>query len=251
MRKILTWPRRWHAWLAIALLLPFFIIAITGILFAHGPSLGFREIRVPVGWLPGYGQEGGPAVRGAVPAGDGWWVLAPQGVVRVAGGQAEIVAALAKEDIRSLALTPQGALAVSQQGLWKETQGEWKKVLRGPVLQAGGDATALVAVLRGKGPQVSRDGGASWEPLAPALKPALAALPKAEAPAEITLAQLVHDLHTGKALVTDKAEWIWQDVMGLVLVFLSGSGFYMWWSKRRAATRRAAAATAAQAVQAG
>jgi hypothetical protein len=154
---------------------------------------------------------------------------------------------LAKEDIRSLVATPQGALAISQQGLWKETQGEWKNILKGPVLQANGDAGTLTAVLRGKGPQVSRDGGANWEPLMPVLKPALASLPKSDAPVEVTLAQLVKDLHTGKALVTDKAEWIWQDVMGLVLVFLSCSGFYMWWSKRRAG-RRAAASIAAHSL---
>lgn len=250
MRKILTWPRRWHAWLAVALLLPFLLIAVTGILFAHGPALGFRDIRVPVGWLPGYGADSGPAVRGAAPAGDGWWVLAPQGVVRVTGDRAVVVAALAREEIRSLVATPQGTLAVSPQGLWKESGGEWRKVLRGPVLQAGGDAGALVAVLRGKGPQVSHDGGATWAPLVPALQPALATLPAPDAAPRVTLAQLVHDLHTGKALVTEKAEWIWQDLMGLVLVFLSGSGFYMWWSKRRAA-RRAAAAIAVQAARAG
>ncbi|MCD6060487.1 MAG: hypothetical protein K0S16_798 [Moraxellaceae bacterium] len=248
MRKLLNWPRRWHAWLAIALLLPFLIIAVTGVLFAHGPSLGFREIRVPVGWLPGYGESGGPVLRSAAPSGGVWWVLAPQGVVRVENGVAQVVPALAQEDIRSLVVTPQGVLGVSQQGLWKETQGEWEKILKGPVLQANGDAQTLTAMLRGKGPQVSRDGGASWEPLQSALAPALAALPKSDAPTEVTLAQLVHDLHTGKALFTGKAEWVWQDVMGLTLLFLACSGFYMWWSKRRA-TRRAAVA-AEQAAEA-
>lgn len=237
MRSILNWPRRWHAWLAIALFLPFIVLAITGILFAHGPSLGFREIRVPVGWLPGYGQEGGPAIRSAAQSGSVWWVVTAQGVARVEDGRAEVVPALAREDIRSLQVTPQGVLAVSQQGLWKEQQGEWKKILKGPVLQANGDARTLTAVLRGKGPQLSHDGGTTWQPLLPVLKPALAMLPKSDAPAEITLAQLVHDLHTGKALVTDKAEWVWQDVLGLTLLFLAGSGFYMWWSKRRAARR--------------
>lgn len=238
MRNILTWPRRWHAWLAIALLLPFLLLAVTGMLFAHGPSLGFREIRVSVGWLPGYGGEGGPAVRSAAAVGDSWWLLAPQGVVRVANGQAEVVPALADADIRSLVATPQGVLAIGQQGLWKETQGEWQKILKGPVLQASGDAGTLTAVLRGKGPQLSRDGGAHWEPLMPALKPALATLPKADAATEITLAQLVKDLHTGKAFIGDKAEWLWQDVLGLTLLFLTGSGFYMWWSKRRATRLR-------------
>jgi hypothetical protein len=245
MRHVLTWPRRWHAWLAIVLLLPFLLIAITGVLFAHGPTLGFREIRVPVGWLPAYGQEGGAMIKSAARRGDTWWLVAPQGLVQIENGQARVVAALAQEDVRSLQVTPQGVLAISAQGLWQETQGEWKKILKGPVLQATGDAHTLTAVLRGKGPQVSTDGGASWQPLAPALNPALATLPAAApTPTTITLAQLVHDLHTGKALVTDKAAWVWQDVLGAVLLFLTGSGFYMWWSKRRAACRMRRAAQA-------
>lgn len=245
MRKLLLWPRRWHAWLAIVLLVPFLIIAVTGVLFAHGNALGFRQMRVAVGWLPGYGPDGNAQIRSAARSGDGWWLLSAQGVLRVANDKASIVPALAREDVRSLLATPQGVLAVSSQGLWKESAGEWKKILNGPVLQANGDSTTLTAVLRGKGVQFSSDGGVSWQPLAPLVTPALAALPVDVAPVEITVAQLVHDLHTGKALVTGKAEWIWQDVMGLVLCFLSCSGLYMWWTRQRAARRQAALQTAA------
>lgn len=241
-RPPLRWPRQWHGTLAVVVLLPFLILAVTGVLFAHGNALGLRQIQVPVAWLPGYGADDQPALRSAVPDGKAWWLLTPQGVVRLENGRAQTVAALRQAEVRSLQATPQGLIAIGARGLWQERRGDWRLILRGPVLQAGGDGKVLTALLRGRGLVASHDGGQSWQPLAPALAPALAGLaPVGPREARISLAQLVHDLHTGRALLTEKWDWLWQDVLGLVLCFLAGSGVYLWWRRPRGSRGRARA----------
>lgn len=242
MRKPIMWPRHWHANLAIALMLPFLIIAITGALFAHGNTLGLRQIRIPVAWLPAYGIETAQEIRSAAHIGEIWWLVTSQGLVKVNAGQALLIPALAQEDIRSLISTPKGLLVVTSKGLWHEKQEKWTKILSGPVMQASADGQTLTASLRGKGIYSSHDEGASWQPLSLQIKDTLKLLPAAaNARPELTAAQLVHDLHTGKAFFTEKAAWLWQDFLALVLSFLAISGFYMWWTKRRArmATARA------------
>jgi hypothetical protein len=42
-------------------------------------------------------------------------------------------------------------------------------------------------------------------------------------------------LHTGKAFFGKESEWIWIDILGAILVFLGGTGLYLWW---RSQTRR-------------
>ena len=233
MRKSFSWPRHWHAWLAITLLLPFLLVALTGFLFAHGNALGLRQIRVPVGWLPAYRTGAGTEIRSAVRTGVTWWLATPQGLVRIDAGKATLVPAFAWEDVRSLSATPQGPLVVTGKGLWREERGQWTKILKGPVTQASADGEVLTAMLRGKGGRISEDGGKTWQPLDALLQPALSTLPEASMSSRIPLSQLVHDVHTGKAFFTEKAAWLWQDLLALVLCFLSCSGFYMWRAKRR------------------
>jgi hypothetical protein len=43
------------------------------------------------------------------------------------------------------------------------------------------------------------------------------------------------DLHTGKALLGKHAEWLWIDLVGGALLFLSLTGVYLWWRGRRLA----------------
>lgn len=234
MRKTLSWPRRWHGWLAIVLALPFLLLAITGVFFAHGNALGFRQIYVSATPWPGYPQAGTLEIRAAARSGDVWWLATSQGLVKAENGSAVVASDLGDAEVKILQATPQGVLAIAGDGLWREEQGSWKRILKGVVTQANGDAQVLTAVLKGKGVQVSADGGQTWNPLEPAIKPALATLPVSQKPAEVTLSQLVKDLHTGKALFTDKFSWIWQDLMGFVLCFLAFSGAYMWWIRRRA-----------------
>lgn len=235
MRKPSLWPRQWHAWLAIALLLPFLLIAITGALFAHGNTLGLRQIRIPVTWLPAYQAAATPEIRSAVRTGETWWLASPQGLIRIEAGQALVVAAFAREDVLSLINSSQGLLVISAQGLWRQQQGKWTKILSGPLTQASADEQMLIVNARGKGTLTSQDNGATWQPLSTEVKTALSTLATiGTAGPELTVAQLVHDLHTGKALFTDKAAWLWQDFLALVLSFLALSGFYMWWTKRRA-----------------
>ena len=50
-----------------------------------------------------------------------------------------------------------------------------------------------------------------------------------------TLKNLIMDMHTGKAFLGKSAEWIWIDVLGIVLCLLSLTGVWVWWQGRRRA----------------
>lgn len=49
---------------------------------------------------------------------------------------------------------------------------------------------------------------------------------------EISIKQLVLDLHTGKALFGKSFEWIWQVIFGVLVLFFVYSGFYLWYKKK-------------------
>ena len=49
----------------------------------------------------------------------------------------------------------------------------------------------------------------------------------------LQLGKFMHDLHTGKALMGHKYEWIWADILALVLVTLAFTGIYMWWKSQK------------------
>lgn len=224
--------RTWHFWISALLALPILIVGVTAVFIAHDRSLGLKEIPVAAGWLPGYAGEGKgrheTELRAALVAADGsTWLGAKGGLVRTRDGDAALVAAFAGEEVRSLAETPAGILVGTKKGVWLGRDEDWHQVLRGEVWQiAGAPDGTLRAVLKDRGLLESTDGGLRWQ-VAPAMA-ALDALPRAPME-ELTLGKLVMDLHTGKAFLGKNAMWLWIDVIGVVMAFLSVTGIYLWW----------------------
>lgn len=50
---------------------------------------------------------------------------------------------------------------------------------------------------------------------------------------EFNLARLIKDLHTGDALFGRELRWVWDDIVGGSMTFLTLTGIYLWWNGQR------------------
>lgn len=245
--------RSWHSWSAIVLALPIFIVAVTSILMVHGQALGFRDTTVKAGWLPGYGEE--PAadplqrVRSLLVTSAGQWIGTQQGLLLASVDGVQVIEAFSGQEIRGLVAVNDQVFVLTQQGLWANKTGEWKRVNQGPVFSAFAIEGALYMVSPRNGVLVSHDGGDSWAK-PHALVDTLKAAPVPPATGEITVARLVHDLHTGVAFLGRAGEWLWVDITAISLALLVLTGVYMWWGaqKRKRAARARQRASIAHGV---
>ncbi|WP_428246686.1 PepSY domain-containing protein [Ferrovibrio sp.] len=227
--------RWWHKWLGIILLLPLLIVAVTAILLAHDRSLGLRQMLVAADWLPGYGEAmAGVEIRAAQRVGDMDYVATRLGLFTVRNGSVETIAALRGTELRDLAVAGDRLYAAARTGIWtgQAGQAEWRQLLKAEAWSVNIRADGSVAAAtRERGLVVSEDGGAHWRSESGLAR--IVAEQSGVDPGAITLNRLILDLHTGKALFGKDYEWLWIDITGAAMVFLSVSGFIMWWRARR------------------
>lgn len=232
--------RSWHIWTSLILSLPILIVAATAVFIAHKKALGTDDVPVAAGWLPGYqaasAKTGRNEPRASLLMASGeTYIGTLNGLYRLAGEQLVAVEALAGTQVRGLAEAPWGRVAAAKNGIWLEHDGQWQRVHKGDAWSATSQPDgSIVVALKDKWLLKSNDGH-HWQTDA-RLVTALASLP-VEAAEPITLAKLIIDLHTGKALFGKDGEWIWIDLVGLAMSLLALTGVYMWW---RAERRKAA-----------
>jgi len=144
----------------------------------------------------------------------------------------QAVPALSGQEIRSLSANGSLLAAAGNRGAWLLYDGVWQQIHRRPAhqVQLAADGSIYLATLD-NGLLTSRDRGATWAPL-PQLEAALRASPPMP-PEGYDFNKLVMDLHTGKAVFGKRFEWLWIDSLGLVMLFLSLSGVYLWWQGQK------------------
>ena len=229
--------RAWHAFWSILLALPIAIVALTAVFIAHTHELGLKHVAVAAGWLPGYAAAGDGELaepRALLLAADGTvYVGTKGGLFSRVGDRLAAVPGLRGIEVRDLAVAPDGRLyAATRQGLWSIESGAWRRALDGEAwsVEARDDGTVVATLKQQNGIVVSRDGGTTWAPET-TLNAALASI---EMPAEpLTVHKLVMDLHTGKAFLGKRYEWLWIDAVGLAMLFLCASGLVIWVRTRR------------------
>ena len=116
--------------------------------------------------------------------------------------------------------------------------GAWTKIGQGDYWTVSGSGTVIRAVSKKEGLLESRDGGLTFA-AAPGASEALSAFAGQNGAPPYTLNKLVMDIHTGKLFFGKEYEWIWIDLVGGVMVFLTISGLIMW---RKAEKRKASLA---------
>lgn len=239
--KLNVHSRTWHRWSSLFLALPILIVAVTAIFMSHRKTLGTDELTVAASWLPGYraasAKNGRNEPRASLITASGeTYIGTLGGLYRLAGTQFVAVEELAGTQIRGLAEAPWGRVAAARDGIWLEQNGKWRRVQKGDAWSAASQpGGSVVVAIRDKGLVHSRN-GQQWQTDA-RIAAALTNLPSETEP--VSLARLVMDLHTGKALFGKDGEWIWIDLVGLTLCLLALTGVYMWWrGQRRKATLR-------------
>lgn len=231
--------RTWHNWISVILVVPILIVSVTAVFIAHNKRFGLNEIDVSgaVGWLPGYGsaamKEEHTEVRSSLTTADGLqWIGTQTGLYRVEGARLAPVTELAGLQVRDLVAAPWGMVAATKGGIWVKQGDAWRMAYKGDAWNANIGPEGVVAVaIKDKGIVVSRD-GMEWKP-DPAIKQALSTIPASMQMERITLGKLVMDMHTGKAFLGKKAEWVWIDIIGIVMTFLGITGLYLWWRGER------------------
>lgn len=250
--KISFESRKWHIWVSLILALPILIVAVTAIFIAHDKSLKLEEVPVSVGWLPGYAMQAGkpgnhePRALLLTRSGE-QWVGLRHGLYRVEGETLRAVPALAGTQVRGLAEASWGRVVAAKNGVWVERDGTWTRAIDADAwnvsLRPDGGVTVA---LKDEGLQVSHD-GVTWTADV-AVGRALAALPASAQDETMNMHKLVMDLHTGKAFLGKRAEWIWIDLIGVAMALLALTGVYMWWrGEKRKSVLQAGAAAAPRA----
>ncbi len=163
---------------------------------------------------------------------DGQQLLASKnGLFQLKGNQFEAIEELQNNEIRTLELTQDGSvLAAGKHGLWLgDTKGQWRKLHDADIQGIQVQAQSWYLITKEQGVLVSEDQGVNWHSDA-TISSALSAMSHKK---PVPLGKFMHDLHTGKAILGKQYEWIWADLLALVLVILSLTGVYMWWKSQK------------------
>ncbi|MBN8285333.1 PepSY-associated TM helix domain-containing protein [Zoogloea sp.] len=224
--------RRIHTWIAIILVLPMVLVAVSGILIS---MRSISDVKVPLRWM---GAESVPErlpMSAFVTDGQVAWIGNAQGLTRIEAGQALAVDAFAGQEIVGLALlkgvgTP---VVATRMAIWHAVGGRWMPVQRGRVRQLSTlpDGRGFV-IVGGRGemadgrPLVSAD-GRDWQPWDVALA-ANHSLPPLVDP-KVALHQWMRELHAGAYFFgKGPGEMLWSNVLGWVLVALCLTGLWIW-----------------------
>ncbi|GHD58074.1 PepSY domain-containing protein [Jeongeupia chitinilytica] len=229
--------RRWHMWAGVILALPFLAICVTALLISHSKSLELKKIDASSRWLPGYVPERVEA-KALLQLADGTLVVGGKhGLWEIRAGRAEPALTGKRIEVFQFVNAPQGVFAATSSGLYRRDASAWTKQLAGNVTTVAVLADgSLIAGEAGK-LQRSTD-GEHWQADA-TVAAALDSLPKVDPP--LSLARLLFDIHTGKALLGQDGKWLWIDACALVMLMLTLSGSWLWMRGRQRRVRLAVA----------
>jgi len=228
--------RTWHAWLSVILSLPLFIIGVTALFIAHGRTLGLNKMDIDALWLPGYAMAASkrePVIVKTAFAADGVWLVgAKSGLFILESGRANAVEALSGTEVRSINGVNGKFVVGAKTGVWLGGGNDWQRIYNSEVFTAGALPNGAIFAVPTNGELlISRDEGQTWSNDAATIT-SLNLLPAAHKET-LTMSKLIIDLHTGKAFLGRHWEWLWIDILGGIMIFLSLSGVYLWWVGQR------------------
>lgn len=212
-----------HNWVSVALVLPLFIVGMSTFFMSHEKSLGSFVIAYTDAPLE---------LKDLLYTPDGRQLLATKnGVFQLFDDRVEPVDALQNHEIRNLELLGDGrVLAAGKHGLWLGgAEGRWEKLHKADIHGIHVQSESWYLITKEQGVLISKDQGLSWENESSIAQSLTTMADKRP----LQLGKFMHDLHTGKALMGAHYEWIWADLLALVLVMLSLTGIYMWWKTQK------------------
>ncbi len=222
MKKHVFNTRVLHNWISVALVLPLFIVGMSTFFMSHDKALGQAII--------GYTNEA-IEIKDLLKTSDGHTFLATKnGVYQAIDNKFIAINALSSE-IRVLEQLNDGRLlAAGKYGLWlHDLEGSWQKLHNADIHGLQILPKDWYLVTKEQGVLLSSDQGLSWQQ-EPKMTQLLSSMATKRS---LQLGKLMKDLHTGKAIMGKEYEWIWADILALVLVMLALTGIYMWWKSQK------------------
>lgn len=234
--------RSWHAWVSVILCVPIVLVAATAILIAHDDGLGTKNVAV------GALSPRSAAVHGAaghdyelksyaeLDGGERRYGTKYGLIVAAPGAQPSAIENIGTTEVRGLTQIDGQVFAATKMGLWRRSsEGMWQRAASGDFWSVSAAGSTVQAVSKEHGLLQSMDGGVTFAPVAIASE-SLALFAQRAGGAPFTLNKLIMDIHTGKLFFGSRYEWIWIDLVGLVMLFLTISGLVVW---RRSQARKA------------
>lgn len=216
--------RNWHTWVSLVLGIPLLLVGLTAVFIAHDKSLGTKDITLPLGGVDYEAIE----IRSSINVGTEHWIGTKQGVFRLDGERATLLAGSPKDEVRDMANAGSAVLMAGKKALWRVENGQAERVYKADCWQVTATGQGYAAACKDVGLLVSADGKTWTERKVDFPPEVLAALPK-----ELTLSKVIMDIHTGKLFFGKEYEWIWIDLLGLACVGLGITGLVMWMRSRR------------------
>lgn len=224
-----------HAWWSIGLALPVFVVSLTAVLLAHEDTLGLKANQAPSALralLPSAPAITMPEIRGSAQQHDGKRYIGTRaGVLVLDSGSLQPVAELSGLDVRAIASVGPNLWVATKSGVWLRNQ-TWSRVLKADAWSIETRPDGEIAVgTKENGFLLTKD-GRDWRTDG-GINASLSAYAASAGATPITWQKLVLDMHTGRAFVGKEYEWLWIDLLGGTLLFLTVSGFIMWWRSHR------------------
>ncbi|MDR6962441.1 PepSY-associated TM helix domain-containing protein [Shewanella putrefaciens] len=215
--------RKWHIWLGVILLVPIAIVALTAVFIAHDKQLGLKQITL------GIPTTEVAEVKTILPLQTDVWLAAGKfGIARQHLDQKTSVTELSGVDVKQLLAIKDNVLASSNQGVFLRQGETWVQTLKVDIHQLSLDGQEVLAVAKDNQLYRSTD-YQTWQKVnLPVLVDSLHGETQ-----YYTASKLVMDLHTGKAFFGKSGEWVWIDIIGLAIFFLTFSGVILWWRRRQ------------------
>lgn len=234
--------RSWHTWVSVLLAVPIVLVAATAILIAHDDGLGTKHMALGISDPQGATSEMGAAhdyeLKSYAALSNGYQLYGTRFglVVKAPAAPSIAVDVIGATEVRDIAEIDGAVFVAAKTGLWRlAAGGQWSLAARGDFWTVMASEGAIQAVSKGEGLVESRDGGLTFAPV-PIAGETLAMFAQQNGAPPYTLQKLVMDIHTGKLFFGKHYEWIWIDLVGGVLVFLTISGLIMWRRSERRKT---------------
>jgi hypothetical protein len=245
--KKINWRKRffnWHLWSGLIFTIPILLISITAILIAHEKGLGTKEIAVNAGWLPAYGSNKDikhylDDVKDVIINKEKTYFASKIGVVIESNKKIEILKNTEGFEVRDLLLIDNKLWIASKEGLFIADNDVVKLVKKGDFHGINNNGNQILASEGKHGFHTSDNNGKTWvskkistEIGKENLDSFSKSIEKETFLEKLTLEQLVLDIHTGKAFFGDGSMWIWIDLIGLSLLFMTFTGIWMWYKRK-------------------
>lgn len=247
MKNLRILFHKWHNWVGIFLAIPVCIASITAILLAFKDELGFDKIVLSTKYIPGYYIETGKNsiiedagnVKAIKLINDTLYIGTKSGLIKSANGKVWIENKLLGVEVRKIEKFNGSLLVAGNKGIWKKENIGWVQLYVGDIHDVGvGEDGRLYAALGKQGIIFTEDNFKTTSNKIDLFikeklnNPEFIFNKMIEKRSNVTMKELILDMHTGRAFLGKGGIWIWTSIVASSIILLVLTGTYLWVRKK-------------------